>query len=66
MRDDLALLLVAALAVVATAGYRLRIQSRLLNMNVVYTYLVFLGATGFLMDEALSWLRRKTCPWFGE
>lgn len=47
-------------------GYRLRMQSRLLHMNVVYTYLIFLGATGYLMDEALSWLRRKTCPWFGE
>jgi len=47
-------------------GYRLRIQSRLLHMNVVYTYLVFLGATGYLMDWGLSSLRRKLCPWFGE
>ncbi len=47
-------------------GYRLRIQSRLLHMNVVYTYLVILGTTGFLMDWSLSVLRRKLCPWFGE
>ena len=47
-------------------GYRLRIQSRLLHMDVVYTYLIFLGATGYLMDWSLSSLRRKLCPWFGE
>ena len=47
-------------------GYRLRIQSRLLHMNVVYTYLVFLGATGYLIDGALSLVRRRLCPWFGE
>jgi len=46
-------------------GYRLRIQSRLLNMNVVYSYLIILGGTGFLMDWSLSYLRRKTCSWFG-
>lgn len=47
-------------------GYRLRIQSRLLNMNVVYIYLVILGASGYLMDSSLSLVRRKLCPWFGE
>jgi NitT/TauT family transport system permease protein len=47
-------------------GYRLRLQSRLLNMNVVYIYLILLGAAGFLIDSALSWSRRKLCPWFGE
>lgn len=47
-------------------GYRLRIQGRLTHMNVVYTYLVILGATGFLMDWCLSTLRRQLCPWFGE
>jgi len=46
-------------------GYRLRIESRLSHMNVVYSYLIILGATGFLMDWLLSTLRRKTCPWFG-
>ncbi|MBN1908309.1 MAG: ABC transporter permease subunit [Pirellulales bacterium] len=47
-------------------GYRLRIQSRLLNMNVVYSYLIILGTTGLLMDWLLSFTRRKLCPWFGE
>lgn len=60
--------LIAAEWLVANVGfgYRLRIQSRLLNMNVVYTYLVFLGATGFAMDWCLSLARRKLCSWFGE
>ena len=47
-------------------GYRLRIQSRLLNMNVVYIYLIILGVAGFFMDLFLSWSRRKLSPWFGE
>lgn len=45
-------------------GYRLRIQSRLLNMNVVYIYLCILGLTCYLMDTLVSLLRRKMCPWF--
>lgn len=47
-------------------GYRLRMQGRFMNMNVVYTYLVILGVTGLLFDWLLSSLRRKLCPWFGE
>jgi len=47
-------------------GYRIRIQSRILNMNVVYIYLVLLGGSGLLMDWSLTQLRRKLCPWFGE
>ena len=47
-------------------GYRLRIQSRLLNMNIVYEYLLILGATGYFMDWMLSSLRTRLCPWFGE
>jgi len=47
-------------------GYRLRLQSRLLNMNVVYIYLVILGMTGFVFDWLLSVTRRKLSPWFGE
>lgn len=60
--------LIAAEYVVADVGfgYRLRIQSRLLNMNVVYVYLVFLGLSGFVFDWLLTWLRRKVAPWFGE
>ena len=47
-------------------GYRLKIQSRILNMNVVYIYLIVLGLSGFLFDWILSSTRRKLCPWFGE
>lgn len=47
-------------------GYRLRMQQRLLNMNVVYIYLIFLGSAGFFIDYGLKQLRRKLCPWFGE
>jgi NitT/TauT family transport system permease protein len=46
-------------------GYRIRLQQRLLNMNVVYVYLVFLGVAGYVMDYSLSFTRRKLCPWFG-
>ena len=45
-------------------GYRLRLQSRLLNMNVVYTYLILLGCFGIFVDWALLWLRKTVCPWF--
>jgi NitT/TauT family transport system permease protein len=44
-------------------GYRLRIQSRLLNMNVVYIYLLLLCLTSFLMDWSLRLASRKLCPW---
>lgn len=47
-------------------GYRLKIQSRILNMNVVYIYLIVLGVVGFMIDWVLSLTRRRLCPWFGE
>jgi NitT/TauT family transport system permease protein len=47
-------------------GYRLRIESRVLNFNLVYFYLAILGTSGFLLDCALITLRRRLCPWFGE
>jgi len=60
--------LIAAEWVVADVGfgYRLRMQGRFMNMNIVYTYLVILGTTGLVMDWLLSTLRRKLSPWFGE
>lgn len=60
--------LIAAEMMVASEGfgYRLRIQSRLLNMNVVYTYLLILGVSGFFIDWLLTFSRKKLCPWFGE
>ena len=45
-------------------GYRIRLQSKLLNMSVVYPYLAFLAAFGYAMDYSLRWLQRKWCPWF--
>jgi NitT/TauT family transport system permease protein len=45
-------------------GYRIRLQSRLLNMNVVYPYLVLLAGFGFAADYALRLLRRVCCPWY--
>jgi NitT/TauT family transport system permease protein len=45
-------------------GYRIRLQSRLLNMNVVYPYLAVLAAFGYGMDYALRLLRRVACPWY--
>ena len=45
-------------------GYRIRLQSRLLNMSVVYPYLVMLAAFGFCMDYSLRLLQKKACPWY--
>lgn len=45
-------------------GYRIRLEYKKLNMNVVYPYLVMLGMFGFAMDMAMRWLQRKCCPWF--
>ncbi|MHA1948233.1 MAG: ATP-binding cassette domain-containing protein [Candidatus Thorarchaeota archaeon] len=46
-------------------GYRLRIQSRLLNMNVVYFYLFTLGVSFYFMDWMLIMVRSYMCPWHG-
>jgi NitT/TauT family transport system permease protein len=45
-------------------GYRLRIQSRLLNMALVTDYILILGAIGWAMDASLSYALKKICPWF--
>lgn len=44
-------------------GYRIRLQSRLLNMSVVYPYLALLAGFGFVADYGLRRLRRACCPW---
>jgi NitT/TauT family transport system permease protein len=58
--------LIAAEMVVGDVGfgYRIRLQSKLLNMSVVYPYLAFLAAFGFAADYLLRLLQRKWCPWF--
>jgi NitT/TauT family transport system permease protein len=45
-------------------GYRIRLQSKLLNMSVVYPYLALLAAFGFGMDSGLKLVRRKFFPWY--
>lgn len=47
-------------------GYRIRLQSKLLNMSVVYPYLALLAAFGFGLDWALRQLQQKCCPWYGK
>ncbi len=47
-------------------GYRIRLESRNLNYNVVYIYLAILGFAGLFFDWVLLQLRRRLCPWFGE
>jgi len=45
-------------------GYRIRMQSRLNNMDVVYVYLITLALFGFLADFALKTIQHKVCPWY--
>lgn len=45
-------------------GYRIRTQSRLLNMNVVYACLAILGFLGVLLDWGLALAKRTFCRWF--
>lgn len=47
-------------------GYTLRMQSRLQNMNIVYTYLIILALAGLAIDGLLRLLRRRVSPWFGD
>jgi NitT/TauT family transport system permease protein len=58
--------LIAAEMVVGDVGfgYRIRLQSKLLNMSVVYPYLAILAAFGFGMDYLLRLVQRRLCPWF--
>lgn len=45
-------------------GYQIRIQQRLVQMNIVYIYLFILGLTGLFMDKFIISFRKKLCPWF--
>lgn len=45
-------------------GYQIRMQQRLMNMAVVYDYLLILGLSGLLMDRGMNFLRGKLCPWY--
>jgi len=60
--------LIAAEMVVGDVGfgYRIRLQFKLLNMNVVYPYIVILGAFGFCVDSLLRRLQGYLCPWYAK
>jgi len=45
-------------------GYQIRMQQRLLHMNVVYDYILILGATGLLLDKGMLSFRQWWCPWY--
>jgi NitT/TauT family transport system permease protein len=45
-------------------GYRIRMESRVLNMSIVYIYLTILGFSGLFADWILIWVRRWLCPWY--
>lgn len=45
-------------------GYQIRMQQRLLNMNIVYDYILILGVFGLLMDRGMLLARRVICPWY--
>lgn len=47
-------------------GYRMKISSRLLDMNVVYIYLVILVVAGYVIDFGFERFRMWWCPWYGE
>jgi NitT/TauT family transport system permease protein len=49
----------------AGMGYRIRLEARILNMNVVYIYLIILGLSGLLAERGLLLLRRRISPWYG-
>jgi len=44
-------------------GYRIRLEMKLLNMNIVYPYIAMLAAFGFTMDFGLRQLKAYLCPW---
>lgn len=58
--------LIAAEALFADVGfgYRIRMESRLLRMNVVFWYLAILGGFGLLLDWLMIQLRQRLAPWF--
>lgn len=45
-------------------GYTIRLQSRLLNMNIVYPYLIILASSCLFLDLILAYIRKKLCPWY--
>lgn len=58
--------LIAAEYLVAQVGfgYTLRIQGRLLHMDVVYLYIAILAIVGVGVDKLMVLARRTLCPWY--
>lgn len=58
--------LIAAEWIVADVGfgYRLRLESRKVHMDIVYFYIALLGFSGLLFDYALNRLRSRFCQWY--
>ena len=46
-------------------GYRIRIEYRILNMNVVYPYIVLLALFGYAADYGLRLIQRRLFRWYG-
>jgi NitT/TauT family transport system permease protein len=47
-------------------GYRLRAQMRVLNMSIIYDYLISAGLIGYAVDVLLTKLREWFCPWYDD
>lgn len=45
-------------------GYRIRLQARLGNMDIVFPYIIILALFGFTVTNGLKLIQRWTCPWF--
>ena len=58
--------LIAAEMVVGNEGfgYRIRLQSKLLNMSVVYPYIEILAGFGYLLDYLLRLTQARFCGWY--
>jgi NitT/TauT family transport system permease protein len=58
--------LIAAEMLLASAGmgYRIRLEFKKLNMDIVYPYLAFLAAFAYGMDYLLKLFQRWTCFWY--
>lgn len=58
--------LIAAEWIVADVGfgYRLRLESRKVHMDIVYFYIALLGFSGLFFDYVLNRLRSRFCQWY--
>ena len=45
-------------------GFRIKRESRLVNLNLAYFYVMVLAAFGFFTDWSLKRLSKYACPWF--